>query len=65
MAENEVDYTKIEEHLLAGVCGDDAMKWSIAFVQIHEKNGSGPIDADLMLGWFANCIEAATVARTA
>ena len=64
MTEKAVDYyTKVEEHLLAGICGDDAMKWSTAFVQIHEKSGSS-IDVDLMLGWFANCIEAATASRS-
>lgn len=58
MAERE-DFTKVEEHLLAGKCGIDAHKWAMAFCQLAEKNNFDATDESLMLGWFANAIEQA------
>lgn len=52
----DIDYTKVEPHLMAGVLGTDAMKWATAFCQAIEKHNT-VIDEELMLGWFANAIE--------
>lgn len=52
----EIDYTAIPEHLMAGTCGKDAMKWATAFIQYMKKHDF-KVDEDLMLGWFANSME--------
>ncbi len=54
---DETDYTKIKGNF-AAICGDDAMKWAIAFVQHAKKNAwkLEDIDEGLMVGWFANAM---------
>lgn len=51
----DTDYTEIEACYLGGACGNDAMKWAIAFVQ-HMKKSDFVIDEDLIIGWFANAM---------
>lgn len=51
----DTDYTEIESCYLGGACGNDAMKWAIAFVQYMKKH-EFEIDEGLMVGWFANAM---------
>jgi len=55
------NYTKMSAPDLLNAMGVDASKWAEAFMQLHisgseEKRDN--IDFGLMLGWFANAIEA-------
>jgi hypothetical protein len=58
---SDPDYTAMPDHKLIDELGTDAMKWATAFCQIKRKQGwtSEEIDEGLMVGWFANAIEAA------
>lgn len=48
------DYTTMSLQFPA-VCGRDAQKWAIAFIQ-HMEKLEFVIDEDLMIGWFANAM---------
>ena len=54
------DYTKFEGAELNEYCGDNAMRWAQAFLQVCPD----PTDEDAVFGWFANAIETAHDKRT-
>lgn len=60
-----INYTAMREGELLNALGDDAMKWAIAFVQIAKANKwtIDNLDEGLMVAWFANAIENASVVR--
>jgi hypothetical protein len=54
------DYTKFEGAELNEHCGDNAMRWAQAFIQLC----SDPTDKEAVFGWFANAIETSHDKRT-
>jgi len=55
------NYTKMSASDLLNSMGVDATKWAEAFMQLHISGGKEKrenIDFGIMLGWFANAIEA-------
>lgn len=57
----KIDYTELGTSF-AGICGKDAMKWAVAFIQ-HMKKHNFEIDEGLMVGWFANAMVHSEPAR--
>lgn len=52
-----MNYNELSDDKLLGVLGMDAAKWTAAFMQIGPGK-VGHVDADAVLGWFANAIMA-------
>lgn len=50
-----MDYTKLNDGAKLSAMGRDAAKWADAFCQL---NPSASVDEGLMIGWFANALEA-------
>ena len=48
------EWKKIPEYRLPSTCGTDAQKWAEAFCAIAPLD---IVNEDLMVGWFAACIE--------
>ena len=54
------DYTKFDGAELNEFCGDNAERWTQAFLQLC----ADPADEETVFGWFANAIETAHDKRT-
>ena len=61
---SKIDFSKVPDHLLGNTCGDDASKWAAAFMyRFGLYINQDVLDEGTMIGWFANAIEEADLAR--
>jgi len=61
---SEPDYTKMQPGEMLESVGDDAAKWTDAFMQTVAKEGTDKIvEWDCMVAWFANASEHSTAVR--
>lgn len=62
-APDGTDYARMDGPTLLKTAGDNAWNWAHAFQQKVVRRGQ-PIDAETMIGWFANAIEHSYDVRT-
>ena len=59
----QIDYTAVEDHLMAGMLGNDCGAWATAFCQHAKKLHGIDLDEGWLAGWFANAMEMAASRR--